>query len=96
VFVDEAELLLHWERAGFDDLEAGRITVRREFPTFEHLWLPLLAGSTPSTLALASLSTMEREAVRSLMEARFAVRSEIGALQVSAEALVVRGRCPAA
>ena len=94
VFADEEELLLHWGRAGFDDIKAGRITVRREFPTFEHLWAPLLTGSTPSTLTLASLPAAERLAVRSLMESRFATGPESPPLQVTAEALVVRGACP--
>lgn len=94
VFADEEELLLHWDQAGFGDINAGHVTVRREFASFEHLWSPLEAGSTPSTLTLASLPTAERVAVRSLMESRFASGSGNPPLQVTAEALVVRGVCP--
>ena len=92
VFADEAELLRYWDRAGFVQLKAGRIAVERRFADFSQLWSPLLAGSTPSTLTLASLPPEEREAVRGIMQARFTANSPDGALLVTAEALVVRGR----
>lgn len=91
VFADEAELLLHWDRAGFENIEAGRIAVSRTFPTFEHLWSPLAAGSTPSTLTLASLPPADQGAVRALLRRRFEVGPADGPLQITAEALVVRG-----
>jgi SAM-dependent methyltransferase len=94
VFTDPAELLEHWDLAGLDDLDAGRISVSRTFPTFEHLWLPLHAGSTPSTLTLASLAPAEQTAVRDLLARRFAPAEPGGPVTVVAEALVVRGAVP--
>ena len=93
-FVDEAEILRHWRQAGFVNCTAERIAVSRTFTTFDHLWSPLLAGSTPSTLTLAALTPEEREAVRVVMESRFVTKSADGALQVTAEALVMRGSVP--
>ena len=87
--MDEAELLLHWTKAGFVKVKAGRIAVTRVYQRFDDLWLPLLVGSTPSTLKLASLAPSEREAVRSILEVRFDPRSVGGLVEVTAEALVV-------
>lgn len=93
-FADEAELLLHWSKAGFVDVTAKRTAVSRMYQTFADLWQPLLAGSTPSTLTLAALVPEERDAVRAMIESRFVVDSADDALQVTAEALVVRGTVP--
>lgn len=45
-FADEAELLMHWDEAGFVNVTAERIAVGRTYPTFDDLWRPLLVGST--------------------------------------------------
>lgn len=89
-FVDEDELYACWSNAGLVEVQTGRITVTRTFEEFDDLWRPLLAGSTPSTLTLASMSQREQLAVRESMEARFGW--PVGEpLPLSAEAIVVRG-----
>jgi SAM-dependent methyltransferase len=90
VFVDEAELDHWWQIAGFRSVVASRVGVTRRFGSFEELWQPLLAGSTPSTLTLASMAEPDREAVRAIMEDTLAPAS--GPIDITAEALVVRGR----
>ena len=92
VFAGESELLEYWIEAGFKSASAGRINVTRTFARFNDLWLPLLAGSTPSTLTLAALPVQQRETVRQRMQLQFHVASPTAPLQVTAEALVVRGR----
>ena len=89
-FADEDELQSCWKDAGLVDVETDRIVVERVFETFEHLWRPLLAGATPSTLTLAALSSPEQLEVRSQMEAilRYAGQP----LKVTAEAMAVKGR----
>jgi ubiquinone/menaquinone biosynthesis C-methylase UbiE len=91
IFTDEAELVEWWRRAGFEEVETGRIVVTRCFEDFDDIWWPLLRGATPSTLTLASLSGPEQAAVRRTMMARFTPEAS-GALVVAPEALVVRGR----
>lgn len=91
-FADEAELHTHWTQAGFGDVATGRIQTTRIFDSFDDLWLPLLTGSTPSTLALAALSVEEQDAIRHGMQIRFDGEASVSGLQVTAQALVVRGR----
>jgi ubiquinone/menaquinone biosynthesis C-methylase UbiE len=90
VFVDENELSACWRDAGLAGVRTGRITVTRTFEMFEDLWRPLLAGSTPSTLTLASMAHGEQLAVRESMEARLG-RPGGKPFQLSAEAIVVAG-----
>ncbi len=91
VFNDEGELVESWVRGGLADVTAGRIMVERTFAGFDRVWLPLLAGSTPSTLALAALSAAPQARVRTLMMRRFGVVDVGAAMTLRAEALVVRG-----
>ena len=51
-----------------------------------------MGGSTPSTLMLAALSKRQRGMVRERMQLRFPVAFGTGQLEVTAEALVVRGQ----
>jgi ubiquinone/menaquinone biosynthesis C-methylase UbiE len=91
VFDDEAELVDWWTRAGFEDVHAGRIAVARDFPNFDFIWKTLLRGPTPSTLTLAGLPPAEQQAVYERMARRFPVGTK-GRLEITAEALVVKGR----
>jgi SAM-dependent methyltransferase len=87
---DEGELFACWHDAGLVGVRTGRITVTRIFEVFEDLWRPLLAGSTPSTLTLASMSQREQRAVRERMEARLGW--PLGEpFHLSAEAIAVTG-----
>jgi hypothetical protein len=95
VFGDERELQDYWRQAGFEDIRTGKIAVDRSFETFDRVWRPLLAGSTPSTLALAALPIAKQEAVRNLMKEYFSVGSEDEPVRIHAEALVVSGAVPA-
>jgi ubiquinone/menaquinone biosynthesis C-methylase UbiE len=89
-FIDEGELFACWRNAGLVEVRTGRIIVTRTFAVFEDLWRPLLAGSTPSTLTLASMSQPEQLAVRKGMEARLGwTRGE--PVRLSAEAIAVTG-----
>lgn len=91
VFSDEEELAGCWRSAGLVDVRTGRITVTRTFDEFEDLWRPLLAGSTPSTLTLASMSQREQLAVRQSMQARLEWPPGGQPLSLSAEAMAVSG-----
>jgi SAM-dependent methyltransferase len=92
VFGEESELSDCWTRAGLAEVRAGRIAVTRRFANFDELWAQLLAGSTPSTLALASLPEADRVRAREHMLARLAVADASEPLTLTAEALVVAGR----
>ena len=89
-FTDEHELQSCWKGAGLVEVENDRIVVERVFDTFEDLWRPLLAGSTPSTLTLAALSPPEQLEVRSRMEATLRYAGQ--PLKLAAEAMAVKGR----
>jgi SAM-dependent methyltransferase len=89
--VDEMDMAREWKAAGLVDVAAGRISVTREFASFDDLWLPLLAGTTPSTLTLASLPEAKQAAAQKIFRDRFTIDTN-GAITVTAEALVVRGR----
>lgn len=92
VIANEAQLAALWTDAGFHDVVADRLPVIRDFENFDALWQPLLTGSTPSTLILASMQPAQQGSVRSRMQARFGVENPDAAFSLSAEALVVRGR----
>ena len=89
-FTDEHELQSCWKGAGLVEVENDRIVVERVFDTFEDLWRPLLAGSTPSTLTLAALSPPDQLEVRSRMEATLRYAGQ--PLKLAAEAMAVKGR----
>jgi ubiquinone/menaquinone biosynthesis C-methylase UbiE len=86
----ESELSKVWAKAGFEDVSADRIKVERRFRDFDELWLPLLTGSTPSTMTLAALPAEKRVVVRSAMSKRFLETQ--GGFSLISEAFVVRGR----
>jgi ubiquinone/menaquinone biosynthesis C-methylase UbiE len=88
VFAGEGELRQAWLRAGFTDVTVTRIRVTRRFADFDALWRPLLSGPTPSTLTLAGLASVEREAVAAIMRQRLAAAEPFA---IAAEALAVRG-----
>lgn len=92
VIGDEAELANWWARVGLTGVTAGRITVRRTFASFDEVWRPLLAGSTPSTLTLAAMGEADRARVREEMIAGLGVRDPAAELTLVAEAMVVKGR----
>lgn len=88
-FVDEVDMVDEWAAAGLTDVVPGRITVTQRFASFEDLWQPLLAGTTPSTLTLASLPAARQAAAREILRDKLAAGA--GGITVTAEALVVRG-----
>jgi ubiquinone/menaquinone biosynthesis C-methylase UbiE len=92
LFNDEAELAAAWSAAGFHAVSTRRIDVRRRYRDFDELWTSLLGGSTPSTLMLAALAPSGRDLVHRTMQSRFRAASPGAELEVSAEALAVRGR----
>ena len=89
-FVDEDELSACWRNAGLVEVQTGRITATRTFETLEDMWRPLLAGTTPSTLTLASMSQSEQLAVREGIQARLRLPSG-RPFALSAGAMVVTG-----
>jgi SAM-dependent methyltransferase len=89
---DEAELAGAWIAAGFHEVSAARIDVVRRYRDFQDLWTSLLGGSTPSTLVLTSLAATALQTVRQQMRARLRVGSPAGGLEITAEAIAVRGR----
>lgn len=78
-----------WSRAGFSSIKTARLSVTRRFESFDELWNPLLAGSTPSTRALAILPAEQRERVRCGMQRRLSDAD--GPFEVTADVLCVRG-----
>jgi hypothetical protein len=92
VFGDEQELAECWSLAGLVEVAGGRLEVKRTFASFEALWHPLLAGSTPSTLTLASFDEDKRAAVRSGMMERLGIDDPQAPLELLSEAIVVKGR----
>jgi hypothetical protein len=91
LIADELELQRIWSAAGFSAVSGTRIRVTQEFASFDELWRPLLAGSTPSTLALAALPARLSEIVRGHLQMRFSLASGGAGLRVTAEAIAVRG-----
>ena len=87
-YQSEGDIAAAWSLEGFSDVSADRITVTREFLSFDDLWRPLLTGSTPSTLALAALPVDQRIAVRQAMQRCFSASS--GTFALTAEAIAVR------
>jgi ubiquinone/menaquinone biosynthesis C-methylase UbiE len=90
-FKDEAELSQCWTAAGLEEVSASHIAVTRDFANFDAVWQPLMGGSTPSTLTLASLPPERRARARELVKRSLGVCDEAAALAITAEALVVRG-----
>jgi len=90
LIADEGELAREWSLAGFAGVSTTRIRVVQEYPDFDAVWRPLLAGSTPSTLALARLPAVQQASVREHMLSRLVLPAE-APIRLMAEALAVRG-----
>lgn len=91
-FTTLSEVADCWRQAGLTEVRADRIAVTRTFASFEEVWTPLLAGSTPSTLMLASLSSEGRRAVRQEMQIRLDDQQSLGRpISLTAEAFAVMG-----
>lgn len=90
-FTTLSELSDCWRQAGLTEVRAGRIAVTRTFASFDEIWLPLLSGSTPSTLMLASLPREGRDAIRQKMRLRLDEQSPGVPMSLTAEAFAVVG-----
>ena len=62
--VKEGDLAALFTAAGFADVDAGTLTVRAGFDTFEEWWEPFTLGVGPAGDYIAKLDDEKREAVR--------------------------------
>jgi len=89
------DLAATWSDAGCRDVTVHTVIVARTYDGFEDLWRTLLRGSTPSTLALASLNDDELVVARSLLaEQLFNGALPAQQFTLEAEALLVKGAAP--
>ena len=89
------DLAATWSEAGCRDVSSQQVVVTRTYEGFEDLWRTLLRGSTPSTLALASLNEEAHVGARRLITERL-FNGSLPTQQVTleAEALLVKGAAP--
>lgn len=89
------DLAATWTKAGCRDVSSQTVVVTRTYNGFDDLWRTLLRGSTPSTLALASLDDDELVGARALLaEQLFDGSLPTQQVTLEAEALLVKGAAP--
>ena len=84
----EGHLVELFESAGMQDIVPSKLTVRREFATFDEWWEPYTLGVGPAGAHLATLDEAGREALRT----RCAQRLPVAPFEISASAWAVRAQ----
>lgn len=85
------ELRALWRECGLTDIEEAFISIPLEFASFDDLWEPVLAGSTPRTAHIAGLPPAKRAAAREWLWQRLGQGGEDGPFTLQARARAVRG-----
>jgi ubiquinone/menaquinone biosynthesis C-methylase UbiE len=93
-FTSLPQLETAWRSAGFDDVETSMLTTSLGYADFTDLWLPVLAGSTPTTAVVAALPMEAQQAVAQRVMEVLAVSHSAGGFSLTAHAFAVRGRAP--
>lgn len=89
---DEAAVARLWAGAGLEDVQTRRITVRREFESFEALWEVLQLGASTAPV-LRALSGAKREEIKGHVRDQLGLSpADAGPVTCEAIAIAVKGR----
>src|SRR5262249_43358899 len=85
------ELAALWEMRGLRNIEEGALSIEMRYASFDDYWQPFLSGQGPAGAYTASLSAIERDALRQRLLERL---DGDGAITLAARAWAVRGVVP--
>jgi SAM-dependent methyltransferase len=92
----ETSLAALWRGGGLADVATGALRVVQEFADFEDYWAPFLSGATPTSTYAAGLPGEVQAALRAELRRAILGDGPDRPFSLSATALAVRGRVPAA
>ena len=89
---DEDAVRRLWVKAGLQDVQTRRISVQREFESFEALWEGLQLGASTAPV-LRGLSSEKREEIRGYVREQVSLgNGDSGPVTCEASAIAVKGR----
>jgi len=88
------ELGEFWKQGGLEHVAEHPLDITMRFESFADYWDPFLLGQGPAGAYLRSIDDARREALRSEVKRRLALRSEGAPFSLSARAWAVRGIVP--
>ena len=90
-FCRRGELAALWREQGLQDVVEEGLTVETRFASFDDFWMPFLEGQGPAGAYVASLSGVDREALRLRLRRRLLGAGPDKAIIMHARAWAVRG-----
>jgi SAM-dependent methyltransferase len=80
-----------WKHAGLEEVEERSFNVTMEFSSFADYWDPFLLGQGPAGAYLKRVESARRDALRSEIKRRWAIREEAAPFSLASRAWSVRG-----
>jgi SAM-dependent methyltransferase len=93
-FCRRGELAALWREQGLQDVVEEGLTVETRFASFDDFWMPFLEGQGPAGAYVASLSAVDREALRLRLRRRLLGAGADKPIVLHARAWAVRGLIP--
>ena len=93
-FCRRGELAALWREQGLQDVVEEGLTVETRFASFDDFWMPFLEGQGPAGAYVASLSAVDREALRLRLRRRLLGAGADKPIVLRARAWAVRGLIP--
>ena len=93
-FCRRGELATLWREQGLQDVVEEGLTVETRFASFDDFWMPFLEGQGPAGAYVASLSAVDREALRLRLRRRLLGAGADKPIVLHARAWAVRGLIP--
>jgi ubiquinone/menaquinone biosynthesis C-methylase UbiE len=85
------QLAALWQSAGFREVEERLLEITMDFASFDDYWRPQERGVGPTGAHLATLAPVQRDALKSGLEARLRSRGAPGPFTLRGKVLAVRG-----
>jgi len=90
-FCKRGELVAVWQQLGLRDVVGEALTIETRFASFDDFWTPFLESQGPAGACAASLSSVEREALRVRLRTRLLGAGPDNEINMRARAWAVRG-----
>jgi SAM-dependent methyltransferase len=89
-----AGLATLWQQSGLREIDAGSLTIRMDYASFDDYWEPLLGGQGPFGSYVAALPDERRAVIRKAVRDAYLSGGPDGPRSLAATAWAVRGRVP--
>jgi ubiquinone/menaquinone biosynthesis C-methylase UbiE len=88
------ELLAAWQKAGFENVQEGTLTIRMEFASFDDYWMPYVGKDGPGAEYVKSLTADQERTLKDAVERAYLDGEQEGIRSYAATAWAVRGTVP--